>query len=157
MISRSLGKLSRGRVTRQKDLAIVDAGIDLGSAAHLTGNAYWIKAKVRVGGSGSVAFRFADRTIVGYDAAAHQFYIDKSHSAGLKVDTVLHHVPVEPVNGILTLEILVDGSSLEVFAGNGARVYTTMIFPDAGADGLSLFAKGGDFRVKELTIWNLGQ
>jgi hypothetical protein len=41
--------------------------------------------------------------------------------------------------------------------GNGACVYTTMIYPDAGAGGLTLLAKGGDFRVKELTIWNLGQ
>jgi hypothetical protein len=32
-----------------------------------------------------------------------------------------------------------------------------MIYPDAGASGLTLSAKGGDFRVKELTIWNLGR
>jgi len=62
---------------------------------------------------------------------------------------------VKPVNGVLRLEILVDNSSLEVFAGDGAGVYTTMVYPGPGADGLSLFAKGGDFRVKELTIWNL--
>ena len=157
MISRSLGKLSHGRVTRQKDLAIGDAGIDLGAAAHLTGNACWIKAELAVGGAGSVEFHLADQTTVGYDAVGHQLYIDKSHSAGLKVDTVIHHVPVEPVNGVLSLEILVDNSSLEVFAGNGARVYTTMVFPDAGASGLKLSAKNGDFRVKELTIWNLGK
>ena len=167
MISRSLGRLSHDRVTRRKDLAIGDAGIDLGAAAHLSGNAYWMKAELRVvtaagatggsGGLGSVEFRLADQTIVGYDAAGHQLYIDKSHSGGLKPDTVIHHVPVEPVNGVFTLEILVDNSSLEVFAGNGARVYTTMIYPDAGASGLTLSAKGGDFRVKELTIWNLGR
>jgi len=167
MISRSLGRLSHDRVTRRKDLAIGDAGIDLGAAAHLSGNAYWMKAELRVvtaagatggsGGLGSVEFRLADQTIVGYDAAGHQLYIDKSHSGGLKPDTVIHHVPVEPVNGVFTLEILVDNSSLEVFAGNGARVYTTMIYPDAGASGLTLSARGGDFRVKELTIWNLGR
>jgi len=165
MVRGELGKLSHGRVTRQKDLAIGDAGIDLGAAAHLTGNAYWVKAELTIGGAGagvggaagSVAFRLPDQTIIGYDAVGHQLYIDKSHSDGLKVDTVMHHVPVEPVNGVLTLEILVDRSSLEVFAGNGARVYTSMIYPGPGADGLSLSAKGGDFRVKELTIWNLGQ
>jgi fructan beta-fructosidase len=157
MVRAGLGRFSHERVTRRKDVAIGDGGIDLGSAAHLSDNAYWVKAAISAGGSGSVEFRLADKTIVGYDVAGHHLYIDKSHSAGLKADTVIHYVPVEPINGVLTLEILVDGSSLEVFAGDGAHVYTTMIFPEVGANGLTLSAKGRDFRVKELTIWNLGE
>jgi levanase/fructan beta-fructosidase len=189
MISRKLDRLSHGRVTRRKDMAIGDAGVDLGAAAHLSGNTFWIRADVRVGDAGAggsgaagsggmgaggsgrtgVGFRIAsqkdaagnvvDGTIVGYDAASHRLYIDKTQSGGQPngYDSLVHYIPVQPVNGVLTLEILVDNSSLEVFAGNGARVYTTMIYPGPGADGLSLFAKGGDFRVRDLAIWNLGQ
>jgi sucrose-6-phosphate hydrolase SacC (GH32 family) len=132
----------------------------------LSGNAYWVKAVLNVGGAaaGSVGFRIASKqdaagTIVGYDAASHRLYIDKTHSGGQPngYDSLMHYMPAQPVNGELHLEILVDNSSLEVFAGDGAGVYTTMIYPGLGADGLTLFAKGGDFRVKELTIWNLGR
>jgi sucrose-6-phosphate hydrolase SacC (GH32 family) len=140
-------------------LSVGNAGIDLGTVAHLSGNAYWVKAELSIGGAGSVEFRLADQTIIGYDAVGHRLYIDKRHSGGQPnaYDSTVHYMPAQPVNGILHLEILVDNSSLEVFAGDGARVYTTMIYPAPGADGLSLFAKGGDFWVKELTIWNLGQ
>jgi levanase/fructan beta-fructosidase len=165
MIKAELNRLSHGRVTRRNDLAIGEDGIDLGSAAHLSDNSYWVRAELNIGGpggsapAGDVEFRIAGRagatgTIVGYDAGQHQLYINKTQSGK---DTVVHYVPVQLVNGILTLEILVDRSSLEVFAADGARVYTTMIFPDAGAHGLTLLAKGGDFRVKELTIWNIGR
>jgi len=167
MISRTLGRLSHGRVTRRTDLAVGDAGIDLGAAAHLTANAYWVKAELRVGGARAGGFRIASKqdaagnvvegTVIGYDATTHRLYIDKTHSGGQPngYDSIVHYIPVKPVNGVLRLEILVDNSSLEVFAGDGAGVYTTMVYPGPGADGLSLFAKGGDFRVKELTIWNL--
>jgi len=155
MVKAGLDRFPHDRLTLRKDMAIGDRGIDLGLAAHLSDNAYWVKISLNVGSTGAVEFHIADKTIVGYDADKHQLYIDKSHSGGLKPDTVIHYVPVEPVNGVLTLEILVDRSSLEVFAGNGARVYTTMIFPDAGAKGLTLSAKGGDFLMKDLTIWNL--
>lgn len=159
MIRAALGRFSQGRVTRRKDFAVGDAGVDLGAAAHLSGNAYWVKISLDVGSAGAVEFHIADKTIVGYDAASHRLYIDKSQSGGRanEYDSIVHYMPVELVNGELHLEILVDNSSLEIFAGDGARVYTTMIYPGPGADGLSLFARGGDFRVRELTIWNLGK
>src|SRR6202012_3132180 len=105
MIGSTLDRLSHGRVTRRTDVAIGDAGIDLGAAAHLTGNAYWVKAPLNVG-EGSVGFRIAAQndgsgTVVGYDAGSHQLYIDKSHSGGRpnKHDSVVHYMPVQPVNG----------------------------------------------------------
>jgi len=53
------------------------------------------------------------------------------------------------------MEILVDKSSLEVFFNNGEKVYTTYIFPDTDAYGLSAFATGGTVTIKSLKIWDL--
>ncbi len=66
-------------------------------------------------------------------------------------------MPLQAPDGILRLQILLDKSSLEIFADNGAAVLTTMIYPDAGADGLCLYATGGAVWVKDLKIWNLAE
>ena len=53
------------------------------------------------------------------------------------------------------LHILVDWSSVEVFADKGQTVITDQIFPAADSDGVQLFADGGNARVDSLDIRTL--
>ena len=54
------------------------------------------------------------------------------------------HAPLRlPQSGKLRLRILVDHSSVEVFADKGQRVITDQVFPSATSDGVQLFAEGG--------------
>ena len=97
--------------------------------------------------------------MIGYDASTGQLYVDRSQSGrGLKnAQYAVDSVGLEPQNGTVKLQILLDGSSLEVFGNDGRAVLTAMIYPDADATGLSLFATAGTATVKQLTVWDLSR
>jgi sucrose-6-phosphate hydrolase SacC (GH32 family) len=97
------------------------------------------------------------QTEIGYDARAQEVYVDRTHAG----DASFHpqfpsvsHAPLRlPQNGRLKLRVLVDHSSVEVFADKGQRVITDQVFPSASSDGVQLFADGGHATVRSLTMW----
>ena len=62
---------------------------------------------------------------------------------------------VEPIDGKIELEILVDRSSIEVFANHGESVVSTCFSPVQGEDDLLLFTQGGELYVESLEVYNL--
>src|SRR5207248_3115656 len=59
--------------------------------------------------------------------------------------------------GHISLEILFDKSSLEIFLNKGEKVLSTHIFPDEGANSLSAFAHKGSATFKSLKIWDMSK
>lgn len=59
-------------------------------------------------------------------------------------------------DGLIHLRVLVDHSSVEVFANDGAAVITDAVYPDASSTGVGLFAENGRAHVPQLTIHELG-
>jgi fructan beta-fructosidase len=96
-------------------------------------------------------------TVVGYNAASGNLYIDKTHSGNAKMnkDRLLLTTATGKTGNTIRLQILFDRSSLEVFADDGEKVLTTYIFPGGGANGLSVFARHGSAVIKSLKIWDL--
>lgn len=62
---------------------------------------------------------------------------------------------VEPINGKIQMEILVDRSSIELYANDGEVVLSTCFNPEAGDDDLVLWTQGGELFVDELEIYKL--
>jgi fructan beta-fructosidase len=63
--------------------------------------------------------------------------------------------PVEPIDGRLRLEILVDRTSIEIFAQEG-RLYMPMgVIPPDEDRGLEVFAEGGPATVRSLEVYEL--
>jgi len=68
-----------------------------------------------------------------------------------------------PVNGSVKLRILVDRTSLEVFANDGAVSMTSNFRPKEQSTGLDLYADNGDIVIRSLRVaklgsaWNAGQ
>jgi levanase len=121
----------------------INADLDAGNAARFG-------LDVRVG-SGQY-------TQIGYDTATQQLYIDRSHSGNTGFDPAFYGVQTAPLPlscGDLKLHILVDASSVEVFADQGQVVLTDQIFPDSTAIGVDAFAAGGSATVRHLTAWRL--
>ena len=58
-------------------------------------------------------------------------------------------------NRRIRLHIFVDWSSIEVFAEDGAIVFTNQIFPAVESDRLELYAKGGPARLVSMDVWTL--
>lgn len=99
------------------------------------------------------------RTRIGYDAGSGELYVDRTASGAINFDEKfpgVHRAPLAlPDDGKLALHILVDASSVEVFAQGGRVCLTDQIFPGAEDTGLQAFADGGPARIERLVARNL--
>jgi sucrose-6-phosphate hydrolase SacC (GH32 family) len=116
-----------------------------------SGNADRFGLKVFVGGG--------EETVIGYDTRAQEIYVDRRQSGDVSFHPQFASVSRAPLrlpqSGKLKLRVLVDHSSVEVFADKGQRVITDQVFPSAGSDGVQLFAQGGRATVDALKLWRM--
>lgn len=99
-----------------------------------------------------------DSTIVGYDKTSEELFINRFHSGEVEFNSRFpgtHAAPLTLSDDSLNMRILLDRSSLEVFAGEGERVLTDRIFPGTHATGLRLYSKGGSAWLDTITVWHL--
>jgi fructan beta-fructosidase len=95
---------------------------------------------------------------VGYDPVAKEVFLDRTRSgeAAFHADfPARHRAPLEPEKGIIRLHIFVDRCSVEVYANNGRRVITDLIFPGPTSDRLEIYARGGAAKLRSLDAWTL--
>ncbi|WP_306060730.1 glycoside hydrolase family 32 protein [Natronococcus wangiae] len=65
-------------------------------------------------------------------------------------------MPLEPrEGGTIELQILVDRSVVEIFANDGNRTMTNLVFPDWDSTDVSLFAENGAARIENLVVYDL--
>lgn len=62
---------------------------------------------------------------------------------------------VEPVDGVIKLEILLDRSSIEIFANEGKAALSSCFSPNDNAFGVYLFNTGGELLVEKLEVYPL--
>lgn len=94
-------------------------------------------------------------TRIGYDTGAGELYIDRRHSGAVDFAAEfpgVHRAPLALPDGGLDLRILVDASSVEVYAAGGSVCLTDQIFPDPAACALRAYAHGGALRIESLTV-----
>src|SRR3989440_300753 len=105
---------------------------------------------VRAGGN--------EQTVIGYDVDNGQLFVDRTKSGNVSFDPTFPSVEQAPLalrNGKLSLHILVDWSSVEVFTKDGQRVITDQIFPGDSSHAAKLFAEGGSVQVNGLLIQHM--
>jgi fructan beta-fructosidase len=101
--------------------------------------------------------KILQETIVGYNRKTQQLYIDRTKS-GLMIKENFASVDKADLkleDNILKLKVLVDKSSVEVFANDGKVAITNLIFPEDKTNMFSLFTVGGKVKVKSLKISDL--
>ena len=91
-----------------------------------------------------IAYSVAEQRLVGGDGKAG----DKFSSGETQAE-------LSPEDGVITLRILVDRPSVEIFA-NGGRIYMPMqAVRDLSDKSLSIYSKGGDAKIEELTVYEM--
>ncbi|WP_017811233.1 glycoside hydrolase family 32 protein [Paenibacillus shenyangensis] len=93
-----------------------------------------------------------DKTVITYDIAEGKLTLDASKSG--KPQDGIRMAPLQH-DGLLTLRLFLDRSSIEVFANEGRATLTSRIYPTGAMTGIELFAAGGKTDVKEWTCWTL--
>lgn len=76
-------------------------------------------------------------------------------TAGGTLSCLEHTAPVALENGRLRLRVLVDRTSVEVFAQGGRVSMTSCFLPRAKDTALTVFADGGRARLRSMTVRNL--
>lgn len=82
-----------------------------------------------------------EHTEVGYDADTGEVYVDRTlagESGFAPGFAAVHRAPYEPGDGLVTLDVLVDSTSVEVFAGEGEVVLTDLVLPSPDSTGVEL-------------------
>ncbi len=82
-----------------------------------------------------------DSVVIGYQSAAHRYYIDRTHSG--KVDfqpdfAARHFAPRLSESANLRLTLFIDVASVELFADDGLTVMTETFFPREPLDKIAL-------------------
>ncbi len=62
---------------------------------------------------------------------------------------------LDPEDGKIKLEVLVDRSSVEIFANDGKAVMSSCFTPEPGADDLVLYNTGGELFIEKLEIYQV--
>ncbi|SOD79217.1 glycoside hydrolase family 32 protein [Spirosoma fluviale] len=84
--------------------------------------------------------------VIGYDKAANTYYIDRSRSGKVDFEKGFgkrHTAPRLAVDGKISLNLLVDVASVELFADNGLTVMTDIFFPNTPMNKLSIKSATG--------------
>ncbi|MBI2384003.1 MAG: glycoside hydrolase family 32 protein [Gammaproteobacteria bacterium] len=127
------------------------------------GREFDIEAEFALGGAAQFGLRVlvgeGERTAIGYDVASGRVFIDRTQSGtagtALSAFAGVHSAPLPARGGKVRLRILVDRSVVEVFANDGERVLTDLVYPGSESQGLELFALDGDVRLQSLNVWRM--
>jgi len=98
-----------------------------------------------------------EELLVGYDKSKNQFYIDRTKSG--KVDfhkefAARHFAPRISTSGKTNLTLIVDVSSIELFADDGLTVMTEIFFPSKPYHEINLQSSDGAV-INRLAYWSL--
>jgi fructan beta-fructosidase len=125
------------------------------------GQSFELETTIAPGSAAEVGLKLlagdGSATLVGYDAARRELFVDRTHSGNTAFDkdfpartaTVLQDA--DP----LRLTILVDRSSVEVFAQGGRVAMTNLVYPPAGGQGIVFYSRGGKSGRITAKLWNI--
>jgi fructan beta-fructosidase len=114
-------------------------------------NADKFGVKVRVGKG--------EKTVIGYDVNRGGVYLNRTNSGDVAFSSTFPSTEFAPLklgaDRKVKLRILVDRSSVEVFANNGRVTLTDQVFPKPDSNKIRLFSTGGRAQLTSLTVWHL--
>jgi levanbiose-producing levanase len=97
-------------------------------------------------------------TRIVYDVVAQTLTLDRSASGETRFSdkfSKMHIARLPLVDGKLQMNIVVDRSSVEVFAQHGRVVITDLVFPSCSDDRVAVFAQGGTATFDTIEVTNL--
>lgn len=147
----------RGEKTTRQTVRLTDQSQTLEKT---TPNAYELEMEIAPGSARRVGVRLAkgtdEETVIQY--ADGKLQLDRRRSGNVafsKRFASVEEAPLSLQNGVIKLRIFVDKSVVEVFANDGERVITDLIFPTQATGGIELFSEGGTATFSKLSRWEM--
>ena len=95
---------------------------------------------------------------VGFNKLLNQFYVDRSEAGEHSFSELFTNKSIAArviKNNILSLQIFIDHSSIEVFADDGAVLMTSIFFPSQSFNDIKLYQHDGSVSVKNQILYYL--
>lgn len=137
----------------------------LNKALHISdvtkGHSFEMISDMKLGSARQAGWRLLQQNgtsmTVGYDKIKHVIFIDRTRSGtvGFNRDFPSRMEAPWSDNGVLQLRLVVDRSSVEVFADSGRIAMTSLVFPPTDANGIEAYAFDGVPGAVSATIWQL--
>jgi sucrose-6-phosphate hydrolase SacC (GH32 family) len=150
-------KKLRGQPTVKRNLPLDGKA----SGGLIAGEALEIESTFAVGRDSIAMIRLragAGETVIGYDAAKQVMFVDRTKSGNVGFDANFagrHEAPLLSRQGRVTLRVLVDRSSVEVFGNGGQVPITDRIYPPSRVQSVELAGSGATTRCLLFTAWKL--
>lgn len=99
-----------------------------------------------------------EKLIIGYDAFKEWYFVDRNNFSNVKDNSQFNGMDLMPsynADSIMVFKLILDDSSVELFAENGKQVMTENFIPQSKFNKISLFAENGIIKVDEFTINNI--
>ncbi len=119
-------------------------------APHGPSGAFELQASIPLGNAQEVGCRLLSAdgsfTLIGFDRERRQLFVDRTNSGRTSFNRHFAARTTAPLNlsgARLQLRVLVDHSSVEVFAEDGQVAITNLVFPPHGITAARFYSKGG--------------
>ena len=99
-----------------------------------------------------------EHVLIAFDPARRTIALDRRNVRESRFNAAYpsrSEARLTPGAGAVTLRIVVDRSSVELFADEGATVLTSLVFPHPSSTGIALYSKGGAVRSVSVDVWPL--
>ena len=123
---------------------------------------YELQATVSLGNSREVGWKLLSSDgsylLIGYDRNRQELFLDRTKANFVSFDDKFPARTAAPLSlggESLNIDIFIDRSSVEVFAGQGRIAMTNLVFPAPRAAGISFYSKSGKPGRVSLDIWKL--
>jgi levanbiose-producing levanase len=127
-----------------------------------TSDAYRLRLDLRAGDSTAREVRFRVKegdgsfATIGVDFASGSAFLARDADAtAARMPSAYREVrtaAAPPRDGVVTLDVIVDASSIEVFVNGGEQVLSSLVFGAPGANGLSVESVGGTTVIESLRL-----
>jgi sucrose-6-phosphate hydrolase SacC (GH32 family) len=94
-------------------------------------------------------------TEIGYDRADGVVYVDRRRSGNVGFHASFpgrHEAPTRIIEGQVTLQVILDRSSIEVFINDGEAVISDRLFPSSQTPVIEAFAGDATAQIVDMTV-----
>lgn len=135
----------KGLVKKEKNII---PGINGNLISGISGDAIHIKATIEPKNSDGFGFLIRN----GKKEIGTEIRYDTNKKV---LDCLGKEVPLSTKDGKIQLEILVDRSSIEIFANGGEEVISSCFTPNLNENGLTLWTQGGEIFVNQIEVFKI--
>lgn len=167
----SLGKIAGQYFVKSQPVAALDRTMLLsykatnvpGKSFNVTSKAGKLSGALKLDLSLSAALDFsitlsnglAEKTIIGFDAAADRYFIDRTQSGMVSFDKGFagrFTAPRFTDNPQIKLTLVIDRTSVELFADDGLTTMTCIFFPKKNYDDIAIQSSQGQV-IRNISVW----